>query len=96
MESRLKLPLSYKENIPKNLFLKPYPSTENKKKISEKTLQENLLPKKQLSSYIYYRKIPKMEDKKIKEHKKLYVDSFSEIRLPLCFIDYSYDSKKIE
>ena len=97
MESRLKIPLSDNENIPKNLFLKPCPSSEDKTKSSKEQIPpEKLVPKKQLSSCIYYRKFPKFDDKKIKVPTKLRINSSSEIRLPLDFIDLSYDSKKNE
>ena len=51
-----------------------------------------------ISSYIYYRKIPKLEDKNshstINKPKKIYIDSLTEVRLPLDFIDLSYDDHK--
>ena len=99
MESRINIQLSYNgKNIKKNLFSKPHPNTEAKplqskeKEDSEKKL---ILPKS-ISSYIYYRKIPKLDDKNYHsiKSKKIYIDSLSEVRLPLDFIDLSYDDHK--
>ena len=101
MESRINIQLSYNgKNIKKNLFSKPHPNTEAKRLPSDenKEPEKLLLPKKNLSSYIYYRKIPKLEDKNylsnIIKQKKLYIDSLTEVRLPLDFIDLSYDDHK--
>ena len=100
MESRINIQLSYNgKNIKKNLFCKPHPNTEAKRLPSkEKKDSEKLLIPKNLSSYIYYRKIPKLEDKNylsnIIKQKKLYIDSLTEVRLPLDFIDLSYDDHK--
>ena len=100
MESRINIQLSYNgKNIKKNLFSKPHPNTEAKRVQSkEKKESENLLIPKNLSSYIYYRKIPKLEDKNhhstINKPKKIYIDSLTEVRLPLDFIDLSYDDHK--
>ena len=99
MEYRINIQLSYNgKNIKKNLFSKPHPNTEAKplqskeKEDSEKKL---ILPKS-ISSYIYYRKIPKLDDKNYHsiKPKKIYIDSLSEVRLPLDFIDLSYDYHK--
>ena len=100
MESRINIQLSYNgKNIKKNLFSKPHPNTETKRLQSkEKKESENLHIPKNLSSYIYYRKIPKLEDKNyhstINKPKKIYIDSLTEVRLPLDFIDLSYDDHK--
>ena len=102
MESRINIQFSYtNKNIKKNLFSKPHPNTE-KKRISspEKKQPEKHLIPKALSSYIYFRKIPKIEDKKVQsfiyKNKKTPIDSLSEIRLPPDFIDFSYDHQKTE
>jgi hypothetical protein len=100
MESRINIQLSYNgKNIKKNLFSKPHPNTEAKRLQSkEKKESENLPIPKNISSYIYYRKIPKLEDKNshstINKPKKIYIDSLTEVRLPLDFIDLSYDDHK--
>jgi hypothetical protein len=101
MESRINIQLSYSgKNIKKNLFSKPHPNTEAKRTPSDENKQPEklLLPKKNLSSYIYYRKIPKLDDKKLPstniKQKKIYIDSLTEVRLPLDFIDLSYDDHK--
>ncbi len=98
MESRIKLQLSYNgKNIKKNLFskslsnneIKHLPQDENKPK-------ENLLIPKNIGSCIYIRKFPKMDDKKfqnnINKPKKFFIDSLTEVRLPLDFVDLSYDN----
>ena len=101
MESRINIQLSYNgKNIKKNLFSKPHPNTEAKRTPSDENKQPEklILPKKNLSSYIYYRKIPKLDDKKLPntniKQKKIYIDSLTEVRLPLDFIDLSYDDHK--
>ena len=101
MESRINIQFSYNgKNIKKNLFSKPHPNTEAKRLPSNENNEPEklLLPKKNLSSYIYYKKIPKLDDKKAQnifiKQKKIYIDSLSEVRLPLDFIDLSYDDHK--
>ena len=101
MDSRIKFQFSYNDkNIKKNLFFKPHPNTETKRFSSPDKKQPDLLIPKKLTSCIYCRKIPKMEDKKVQtfihKQKKIAIDSLSEIRLPQGFIDLSYDHHKNE
>ena len=102
MESRINIQFSHnKENIQKNLFSIPYTNTESKSLSSseKKSTEKALIPKK-LNSSIYCRKIPKLEDIKSKnfffKQKKTFINSLSEVRLPMDFIDLSYDHKKVE
>ena len=102
MESRINIQFSYtNKNIKKNLFSKPHPNTETKRISSPEKKKPEMLPvPKALSSYIYFKKIPKTEDKKVQsfshKNKKVQIDSLSEIRLPFDFIDLSYDCQKNE
>ena len=101
MDSRIKLQFSFNnKNIKKNLFSKTHPNTEIKRIASPEKKQLDLSIPKKLSSCIYFRKIPKMEDKKVQtfinKQKKIPIDSLSEIRLPPDFIDFSYDHQKNE
>ena len=102
MESGFNKQSSYnKENIQNNLFSKPKLNIESKNISSaEKSQSEKLLIPKKFNSSIYCRKIPKKEDNISKnfffKQKNFPIDSLSEVRLPLDFIDLSYDNQKNE
>ena len=97
METKKKLPLSFSHNIHRNLFPKAYSFSENRKyssKEKQKNSDEKLKPK-QIKSFIYFPKIPVIEDKKEENiiHKsKISIDSKTEVRLPKGYIDISYDN----
>ena len=102
MESyKKKIPFSYSNNIPKNLFHRQYPKIENKKYSSkEKPKITEIKPnQKYLKSFIYFHKKPvQIENKKeqiIKKVKEI-IDSKTDIRLPLEYVDLSYDNPKNE
>ena len=100
MDSRIKIQLSYNgKNIKKNLFSKSLSNTQiNHISQDENKPQENLSIPKNTSSCVYIRKLPKMDDKKfqniINKPKKFFIDSLTEVRLPLDFVDLSYDNHK--
>ena len=102
MEPKRKILLSFNNNIPKNLFQKMNSFSENKKYSSrerQKKSQESRLSSKQIKSYIYFHKIPINENKKEQNiiHKsEIRIDSRTEVRLPLGYIDLSFDNPKNE
>ena len=98
MESKRKIQLSINNNIKKNLFSKTLSFKENRKFDSkEKHKKENetkIIPKP-IKPFIYYHKITKMENKKqslSKPKSKIKIDSKTEVRLPLGYVDLSYDN----
>ena len=102
MESKKKIHLSFNNNINRNLFSKTLSFTENRKFNSkERQKKENeakMIPKPK-KQFIYYHKIPKMENKKesfSKPKSKISIDSKTEVRLPIGYIDLSYDNPKNE
>ena len=104
MEPKKKLQLSYHKNIPRNLFPKTYSFTENKnyKNYSSKEIKKNVEIKtnpKPLKTAIYFHKIPindSKKDKIIKPKSEIKIDSKTEARLPLGYIDLSFDNPKNE
>ena len=101
MESKKKIPFPTK-NINRNLFPKTYSFNENNKYSSKEKQKkcDEVKPKLKLKkSFIYHHKIPKIENKKesiSKPKSKITIDSKTEIRLPLEYIDLSYDNLKNE
>ena len=101
MESKKKIPFSCK-NINRNLFQKTYSFNENQKfssKENQKKYDETKAKQILKKSFIYHHKIPISENKKevaSKLKSKISIDSKTEIRLPLEYIDLSYDNPKNE
>ena len=102
MESKKKIQLSFNNNINRNLFSKTLSFKENRKFNSkERQKKENdakMIPKPK-KPFIYCHKIPKMENKKesfSKPKAKISIDSKTEVRLPIGYIDLSYDNPKNE
>ena len=101
MEPKKKLQYSYNKNLPRNLFPKTYSFTENKKyssKEMKKNVEINPNPKP-LKTFLYFHKIPISESKKEKNAKQkseIKIDSKTEARLPLGYIDLSFDNPKNE
>ena len=104
MDPKKKLQLSYHKNIPRNLFPKTYSFTENKnyKNYSTKEIKKNVEIKpnsKPLKTTLYFPKISINEskkDKNIKQKSEIKIDSKTEARLPLGYIDLSFDNPKNE
>lgn len=101
MEPKKKLQLSYNKNIPRNLFPKTYSFTENKKYCSkERKKNAEIKPNpKPLKTTLYFHKIPindSKKDKNIKQKSEIKIDSKTEARLPLGYIDLSFDNPKNE
>jgi hypothetical protein len=102
MEPKKKLPLSLNGSIPRNLFPKTLSFKENRKFNSkERQKKENeakVIPKPK-KPFIYYHKITKMENKKESfsmPKSKISIDSKTDVRLPIGYIDLSYDNPKNE
>ena len=98
MESKKVIQLSFNNNIKRNLFSKSLSFNENRKFNSKenqnKENEAKIIPKP-IKPFIYYHKIPKKENKKqtlSNPKSKILIDSKTEIRLPLCYIDLSYDN----
>ncbi len=99
MEPKKKIPLSFNNNIQRNLFPKTLSFTENKKNPSkerQKNSDETKQKSKLVKSFIYFHKIATMENKKENSKSKIPIDSRSEARLPQGYIDLSYDNPKNE
>ena len=102
MEPKKKLPLSFNNNIPRNLFQKSYSLTDNKKyssKERQKKVGEVTQNHKSINSFVYFHKIAINESKKEKNMKQKWeikIDSKSEARLPVGYIDWSFDNPKNE
>lgn len=102
MEPKKKLPLSFNNKIPRNLFPKTHSFTENKKfssKERQKNSDEAIQSSKQIKSFIYFHKIPLKENKKeqnLKQKSEARIDSRTEARLPQGYIDLSFDNPKNE
>jgi hypothetical protein len=98
MESKKIIQLSFNSNIKRNLFSKTISFSENRKlnsKEKPKKENESKTINKPIKPFIYYHKIPKKENKKpslSKTKSKILIDSKTEVRLPLCYIDLSYDN----
>ena len=100
MDPKKKLPLSFNNNIHRNLFQKTYSFSENRKYSSKErqkcSEEQNSKPKtKQIKSFIYFQKIPAFEDKKEEtflQNTKILIDSKTDGRLPNGYIDISYDN----
>ena len=102
MESKKKIQLSFNNNINRNLFSKTLSFKENRKfnsKERQKKENEAIMIPKPKKPFIYYHKIPKMENKKesfSKPKSKISIDSKTDVRLPIGYIDLSYDNPKNE
>ena len=101
METKKRIPLSYNNNIQRNLFPKTHSFTENKKYSSKeraKNVEEAKTKPKLIKSLIYYHKIPTttIENKKENSKTQISIDSRSEARLPKGYVDLSYDNPKNE
>ena len=103
MESKKIIPLSFNNNIKRNLFSKTLSFNENRKfnsKERQKKENESKIISKPIKPFILYsHKISKKENKKkslSKPKSKILIDSKTEVRLPLCYIDLSYDNPKNE
>ena len=98
MESKKIIQLSLNNNIKRNLFSKTFSFNENRKlnsKERNKIENEAKIIPKPIKPFIYYHKITKRENKKqslSKPKSKILIDSKTEVRLPLCYIDLSYDN----
>ena len=96
--------MSYHKNIQRNLFPKTYSFTENKnyKNYSTKEIKKNAEIKpnpKPLKTALYFHKIPindSKKDKIIKQKSEIKIDSKTEARLPVGYIDLSFDNPKNE
>ena len=102
METKKKLPLSFNSNVPRNLFPKTLSFNENRKIPSKEKIKKIETSKqvhKPIKSFIYFKKLPTMENKKeqnIKPKSIILIDSKTEARLPSEYIDLSYDNPKNE
>ena len=102
MESKKILQLSFNDSIRRNLFSKTLSLNENRKFNSQerqKKENESKIIQKPIKPFIYSHKISKKENKKkslCKPKSKILIDSKTEVRLPLCYIDLSYDNPKNE
>lgn len=102
MEPKKKLPLSFNNNIPRNLFQKAYSFTDNKKyspKDRPKKVGDLMQSHKPINSFVYFHKIAINESKKeknLKQKWEIKIDSKSEARLPVGYIDLSFDNPKNE
>ncbi len=101
MEAKKRIPLSYNNNIQRNLFPKKNSFTENKKYSSKertKNIEETKTKPKLIKSFIYYHKVSTtiIENKKENSKSKISIDSKTEARLPKGYIDLSYDNPKNE
>lgn len=98
MESKKIIQLSLNNNIKRNLFSKTFSFNENRKfnsKERKKIENEAKIIPNPIKPFIYYHKITKRENKKqslSKPKSKILIDSKTEVRLPLCYIDLSYDN----
>ena len=104
MESKKKIQLSFNNNINinRNLFSKTLSFKEkrkfNSKERQKKENEAKVIPKPK-KPFIYYHKITKMENKKesfSKTKTKISIDSKTDVRLPIGYIDLSYDNPKNE